>query len=405
MTMVVTLRTFDSNPDTANRSMPLTVDVSSRMEAEVREQLVSIPPEDWERLFPTSPDHRALIELSEQSGFEGFRLGSIVVSVGKRAVLLLPIFCTEYHLEAALPGAARAVAAQIARMLPLLHPRMLGVGFVEGEWGEVGYDRSLDKQQLAAAWEAALNTLRLYGDKVRASLFSWIEFTSESGAVIPPALLDHYTTSPGLACGIVQGPFASVDDYLARLSKATRKDLRRKEKSCAHIRIERCVKPEPLVDAIYELYLDTVARSSTVFGVHNKEFFARVCDQVPGAEYQLYFDDRGLVAFNLLVVRGKTLVDKYFGRRDERGENIYFLSWLHNIRICAERNLDSYHAGPGSAELKLRLGARLVAREILFRHRYGIVNSFLTLFARATVFAPKADLPRAQLGTWWSAHG
>ena len=86
------------------------------------------------------------------------------------------------------------------------------------------------------------------------------------------------------------------------------------------------------------------------FGVHNRLFFEKICERVPGAEYTLYFVQEELVAFNLLVVKQEAMVDKYFCMDYELGRkyNLYFLSWLENVRCCVERNIPLYHAGQGA---------------------------------------------------------
>ena len=68
----------------------------------------------------------------------------------------------------------------------------------------------------------------------------------------------------------------------------------------------------PFLDRIYKLYLETVARGPMAFGAHNRLFFEKICERVPGAEYTLYFVQEELAAFNLLVVKQEAMMDKYF---------------------------------------------------------------------------------------------
>ena len=115
------------------------------------------------------------------------------------------------------------------------------------------------------------------------------------------------------------------------------------------------------------------------FGVHNRLFFEKICERVPGAEYMLYFVQEELAAFNLLVVKKEAMVDKYFCMDYEVGRkyNLYFLSWLENVRYCVEQKIPLYHAGPGAEKTKAHLGATSIPSLILFKHRRPAVDRFL----------------------------
>ena len=107
------------------------------------------------------------------------------------------------------------------------------------------------------------------------------------------------------------------------------------------------------------------------FGAHNRLFFEKICERVPGAEYTLYFVQEELAAFNLLVVKQEAMVDKYFCMDHELGRkyNLYVLSWLENIRTCVEQKIPLYYAGQGAEKTKAHLGATFIPSFILFKHR------------------------------------
>jgi hypothetical protein len=73
------------------------------------------------------------------------------------------------------------------------------------------------------------------------------------------------------------------------------------------------------------------------------------------------------------------MVDKYFCMDYEVGRkyNLYFLSWLENVRYCVERIIPLYHAGQGAESTKARLGATFIPSLILFKHRQPVIDRFL----------------------------
>jgi predicted N-acyltransferase len=172
-----------------------------------------------------------------------------------------------------------------------------------------------------------------------------------------------------------------LEEFLARFSRAARKDLRRKMRASHEVRVIRCRTISPFLDRIYKLYLETVARGPVALGAHNRSFFEKICERVPGAEYTLYFVQEELAAFNLLVTKQEVMVDKYFCMDHELGRkhNLYVVSWFENVRTCVERKIPLYCAGQGAEKTKAHLGAMFVPNFILFKHRQPVFDRLLVV--------------------------
>jgi hypothetical protein len=372
----------------------------------LNDRLVSVSDADWSRLFPNLADSPELVRLAETTGCEGFLMQSIVVAKDDRPIVLLPMFTTLYRLEDALEGAPKRFLMRCAKIFPrIFHLPMMGVGFIEGDWGDIGVDVQEPKELLAEALRMAIALFHQVARERGMLMRTFIDFTGESGDFLPLKELGQYQRTPGRPCAFLEIEFSSVDQYLATLGKSTRKDLRRKMRRKEQVSILWTQQVSAHIEQIYSFYLKTIERSSTVFGILNKDFFGRVCNEVPGAIYALYFHDQRLIGFNLLVERNGTLVDKYFGMENNIGRefNLYFLSWLENISFCIRRGLKRYHAGPGSEELKSRLGAEMIPSEILFTHRWPGIAWTLNLLSRLAVYGSKVPLERPVIGGFWQA--
>jgi len=357
---------------------------------------------DLERLFPGPSSTAPFLSLLQESGVDGFNLSSIVVAKDDVPIFLLPLFETRFDLSSFVGGWLKKMLHVAGCLIPsLFRPTVLCVGSLVGEWSEIGIDPRIDAATLDAAGTmafAALQTLAVERKLDVVALYNFNRFGR-----LPEEVYKSYTQVDYRSCASLTIDFSSVEEYLNRLSRGARKDLRRKMRVAAAVRVIRSRTIVPYLDRVYKLYLETVARSPMAFGALNRSFFEKICEKVPGAEYTLYFVAEELVAFNLLVVKQEAMEDKFFcmDYRLGRQYNLYFLSWLENVRICVERKIPVYHAGQGTEEVKAHLGATVIPSFILFRHRQPLLDRFLVAWPAVNGkllsclgFWPKTDRSR-----------
>ncbi|MGA2502140.1 MAG: GNAT family N-acetyltransferase, partial [Tepidisphaeraceae bacterium] len=365
----------------------------SELTVDVVDRVASVEPAQWAALFPGHPDSYELVRLTESCGLNGFSFGSIVVRHAGRPVVLVPLFRTTFDLARLVDGFARNVASMLSRFVPsLLRPRLLGVGFVEGEWGAIGLARDLPDPIRHRACELASKTLdRLHHRQ--ADLLLHLNFLPDGLAAFAPEKPGRFACIDTYPCARVPLPYAHIDEYYERLSKNMRKDLRRKLRSAEGITILHTRQPGAWLEAIHNLYLRTVERSELSMGIQRRSMFASVCDRVPGARYVLYVDAGRLLAFNLLIESESILVDKYFCTDLDAGRRLglYFVSWIENIRYCIDRRIPVYHAGPGAEATKARLGAKFLPSVTHFRHRNPLAQALLRRFRGLLAYKPAID--------------
>ena len=375
------------------------VDKPSGLRLRCAEGLDGVSAAELQRLFPWPSITAGLLSLLCESGIDGFKLRSIVVSKDGAAILLLPLFETRFDLSTFVDGRLKILLKTAGRLMPMLfRPRILGVGLLIGEWSEIGIDPGIDAGTLDAAFQMAFGTLQTLAGELKSDFVALYNFSQYSK--LPEQAAKQFNRVPCQSCAQLPIDFNSVEEFLARLSKAARKDLHRKMRTGHDVKIVRSRDISGFSDRIYKLYLDTVARSPLTFGVLKPLFFEKICEHVPEAEYTLYFVQGKLVAFNLLVVQKEAMVDKYFCMDYEIGRtyNLYALSWLENIRRCAELKIPVYQAGQGAENTKAHLGATFVPSFIYFRHRRPMIDRFILLLpemnrgiARSIGVWPKAS--------------
>ena len=353
---------------------------------------------DLGRLFPDPSDTAPLLSLLQESGIDGFNLRSIVVLKDDVPILLLPLFETRFNLSTFLEGWIKKLLEVAGRLVPsLFQPRILGVGLLVGEWSEIGIDPQIDAVTLESGFKMAFDALQSLAVELKSDILALYNFSHYDR--IPKELLNKFNRVKCQSCARMPINFGSLEEFLARLSRAARKDLRRKMRVAPEVRVIRSRNISPFLDRIYNLYLETVERSPMAFGAHNRLFFEKICERIPGAEYTLYFVGEELAAFNLLVAKPEAMVDKNFCMDYDLGRkyNLYVLSWLENIRTCVERGVPLYHAGQGVEKTKAHLGAALIPMYLLFKHRQPAIHRFL-------VASPAiSEKVLRQLGFWPAA--
>jgi hypothetical protein len=330
------------------------------------------------RLFPETSITVPLLSLLEESGVDGFTLGNLVVFKDEAPILWLPLFDVRFDLSTFVEGWAKKSLQAAGRLIPsVFNPSILGVGLVEGEWSEIGIDPQIDGATLDAAYQIAFSTLQTLAVEHNNHMVALYNFNQYSK--LPESVCNKFNRVQFRPCAQLSIDFSSIEEYLGRLSRAARKDLLRKMRVTHEVRVIHSRTIAPYLDRMYRLYQDTVVRSPMALGVHNRLFFEIICEKIPGAEYTLYFVQEELVAFNLLVVKHATLVDKYFCMEYRLGRkyNLYVLSWMENVRTCLERKIPHYFTGQGAEKTKAHLGATFIPSFILFKHRKPLFNRLL----------------------------
>lgn len=334
----------------------------------------------WDACLPGEAEGHAYYAACDRAAMVsgvGLRSQAVLVSDAQGIAAVAPFFRLDYRLDTPLQGHLRAISDALFRRLPgLVTLKVLCVGSPYAERCHVGFAPRLDAAGRREAARVMARTLAERAAAERAHLVAWKDLAPAEEALLGPLLsADGFAELGSLPMAVLDLPFADEAGYLASLSAATRKDIRRKLAKAGDVRIEfrnDIAGLEAEIDALYE---STRAQSGLDYGdleVLPPGYFSDVSEALgPRAVFALYWIAGKLAAFNLLLVETDRVIDKFLGMHYPLGRehNLYAVSWMANVRFCLERRIGLLQSGQTAYASKLRFGSRLVPSTIRFRHR------------------------------------
>lgn len=341
---------------------------------------------EWESLFGAIPEGYQFYKTLEESNLREFSFYYLILYQGETIILIAPLFVTEFHLDIVLEDSARAVINYIHKVIPqFLFAKTLFCGSPFGENGILGINQDVpDKRSIIHELVQAMND---FSKEKKVSLIIFKDFLKTDTALLSVLQEKGFFRVTGLPSVITDLNFSSMDEYLASLSHATRKNLRRKIKKAtdrAAIRIDSADSIETIIDEIYQLYLNTYNAGKIKFEKLTKEYFIQAAENFkPHCKFFLYYVHGKLGAFNLCFVFNDLLIDKFIGFDYELAYtyNLYFLSWYHNIAWAIKNGIRYYQVGQTDYHPKIQLGGKIVPLYSYVKHTNWICNSCLQLLS------------------------
>jgi predicted N-acyltransferase len=251
---------------------------------------------------------------------------------------------------------------------------MVGSGAGTGDLG--AYD---EKDELWVA-KALLATLRTYARRNKASLVVFKDFPANYRTVLETWLSNAYARIPSMPMTRLSLPYANWDEYFSTLSKATRKDLRRKFRKAERapkIEMEVVNDITPLVDEIFPLYLAVHERSQLKFETLTKDYFRAVAQRMPDrARFFIWRQNGKIVAFSFCLVCSDAIYDECIGLDYSVALDLhlYFYTLRDIISWALQQGLKYYYSNPLNYEPKLHLDCELVPLDLYVTHTNPLLN-------------------------------
>jgi predicted N-acyltransferase len=250
------------------------------------------------------------------------------------------------------------------------------VGCVAGT-GDLGACDQKDEAWAANALQASLSS---YARQNKASLVVLKDFPATYRSELKTFRIDGYARIPSMPMTRLQLHYKNWDEYFRTLSKATRKDLRRKFRKAERaprIEMEVVSDIEPLVDEIHPLYLAVHERSPLKFETLTKDYFRAIGERVPDrARFFIWRQLGKIVAFSFCLVCDDKIYDECIGLDYSVALDLhlYFYTLRDIISWALEQGLKYYYSNPLNYEPKLHLDCELVPLDLYVVHTNPLLN-------------------------------
>lgn len=334
--------------------------------------------EAWkEALQNKCKDHRyyEIVEETLECGFEHHYLVLEDGSGNVRAIQ--PVFFVRQNLVEGVPGKIRSIVDGIRKVFPrFLTMRVLMIGCAAGT-GDLGACDEKDEPWVASALQA---TLRKYAKQNKASLVVFKDFPENYRSALVTLVSNAYARIPSMPMTRLPLLYANWDEYFSTLSKATRKDLRRKfrkSERAAKIEMEVVNDVASLVDEIYPLYLAVHERSALKFETLTKDYFRAVGQRIPDhARFFVWRQNGKIVAFSFCLVCGDAIYDECIGLDYSVALDLhlYFYTLRDIISWAIQQRLKYYYSNPLNYEPKLHLDCELLPLDLYIMHTNTLLN-------------------------------
>ena len=332
----------------------------------------------WKRALQNKcKDHRyyEIVEETLECGFEHHYL--LLEDRSGNARAIQPVFFVRQNLVEGVPGKIRSMVDTIRKVFPrFLTMRVLMVGCGAGT-GDLGTCDDSDDSSVANALSA---TLRTFAKQSKASLIVFKDFSANYRSTLDTLPSSGYVRIPSMPMTRLSLQYENWDGYFRTLSKATRKDLRRKFRKAERapkIELEVVNDITPFVDEIHPLYLAVHDRSQLKFETLTKDYFRAIAQRMPEhARFFIWRQSDKIVAFSFCLVCDDAIHDECIGLDYSVALDLhlYFYTLRDIISWALEQRLKYYYSNPLNYEPKLHLDCELVPLDLYVMHTNPLLN-------------------------------
>jgi Acetyltransferase (GNAT) domain len=337
----------------------------------------------WMTAFSGQYKDRRYYEIVEETLHPEFNYRYFVLrdrSGQPRAIQ--PFFVLDQDILAGANGTMKSAVDFVRRKWPkFLSLRTLMVGCVAGEGHLDSHSAFADPMASTLLAQAALEEAR----RENAGLVVFKEFPAVYRKALGHLGQHGFIKLPSLPMSSLNIAYKNFDDYMTKaLSRATRKDLRRKFKSAQSAKLTMSVVRDvtPVIDEIYPLYIEVYKRSKLHFERLTKEYLCELGRRMPDkTRFFIWRQNGRAVAFNLCMVHDDTIYDQYIGLDYTVALDLHLYHYtIRDIMAWAIANGYEWYRSNGlNYDPKLHLRMQLDPLDLYVRHRSRIANAVMKI--------------------------
>ena len=332
----------------------------------------------WSRAFQGKcKDHRyyEIVDETLEGDFEHHYL--VLEDNSGNVHGVQPVFFVRQNLIEGMRGKFRFLVDFIRKRFPrFLTMRVLMVGCAAGA-GDLGACDEKDEAWVAKALHASLRTCARQN---KASLVVLKDCLAKYRPALESFRSNGYARVPSMPMTRLALPYHDWDEYFRTLSKATRKDLRRKFRKAERapkIEMEIVTDVAPYIDEIYPLYLQVHERSPMKFETLTKSYFRAIGRRMPDrTRFFIWRQSGKIVAFSFCLVCNDAIYDECIGLDYSVALDLhlYFYTLRDIISWSLQQGLRYYYSNPLNYGPKLHLRCELVSLDLYVMHTSAILN-------------------------------
>lgn len=364
-----------------------------KLKTKIFRKISEIPSEEWNKAYPNVLESYNYFKTLDEANLEQFFLFYLMVYKGKEPVGATTCFLLNYSLDTSINGPLRRVTNAIRKRMPNIFnikAIVCGVPITDGKIGFVGQSDEI--------LSAILRRLERMAKKNKAPVIAFKDFGQPYTKILDPLKKIGFTRFDGLPTTMLDVRFKDFEEYLTTLSSSNRYDLRRKFKKVdGRIKMEMEIVndlKDGVLDEVYKLYLDIIAKHDMGFELLPVEFFKNITKNMPGqAKFFLWRIDGKLAAFLLCLISKDILIDYYVGLDYSIAHkyHLYFVKFRDILNWCIKNNIKRYEMGITGYEPKRRLGFKLLPQYIYVKLRnraFRPIFNFICQFLKFENFDP-----------------
>jgi len=313
----------------------------SHFRTKIIRKIDGISPDQWRDVFPDVPENYFFLKTLDESKFDQFEFYYILVYEHKQLVGCAPCFVMNYAIKKNLP--------------PIFSLKALVCGIPMGQ-GQMGI-KNFSSPILGTIEECMEKLAR----KIHIPLLAFKDFDHSYDQLFKPLLKNGYLKIDSLPMTRQELDVDNFEEFLNKLSSATRYDYRRKLKKNTNVKIEFSTSTsldEKTLDEAYELYLQAVEIHDMGLEIVPKDFFRLISKNMPQEARFFFWKVNGkLAAFCFCLVKKHLLLDYYLGFDYTLAHeyHLYFVKFKDMLEWCLAHKIKVYEFGATGYEPKRRL--------------------------------------------------